>query len=98
DPGEIDGEGLDPLFHWVFWCAREALRQVGHDPSQPSHRVGLIMGNLGYPTATMARYAQSLWLDSAAPDPRNRFHFGSAAAWAAKWLHLDLSGFSVDAA
>jgi hypothetical protein len=52
--------GMDPAFRWLLHAAREALRPVGHDGK--SARAGLIIGNLSFPTATMARFAESVWL------------------------------------
>ncbi len=53
---------LDPAFRWVLHAAREALRSIGHD--RASTRAGIILGNLSFPTASMSRYAESVWLDS----------------------------------
>ena len=100
DPAEFDEDtnGLDPLFHWVLWGSREALRQAGHDCSRFSSRVGLVLGNLGYPSRSTARLTESLWLGVDPPDTRNRFCFGLPAQLAARTLKLGLGGFSLDAA
>ena len=53
-----DLSGLDPLVHWSLHCAREALTQAGVQLAAPSPlRIGAILGNLGFPSASMA-----LWL------------------------------------
>ena len=89
---------LDPLFHWVLFGVRKALREAGHDCSKTAERVGLILGNLGYPSASLTRFAEAVWLDGIRPDPRNRFHLGLPPELAARALNLGLSGFSLDAA
>jgi acyl transferase domain-containing protein/3-hydroxymyristoyl/3-hydroxydecanoyl-(acyl carrier protein) dehydratase/1-acyl-sn-glycerol-3-phosphate acyltransferase len=100
NPAEFEEEtaALDPLFQWVLWGAREALRQAGHDCSRPCGGAGLVAGNLGYPSRSMARLAEALWLRVAPPDARNRFHFGLPAQLAARALNLGLGGFCIDAA
>ena len=99
-PSEFDEDttALDPLFQWTLWGAREALRHAGHDDSRPCGRAGLVLGNLGYPSRSMASLAEALWLGAEPPDPRNRFHFGLPAQLAARALKLGLGGFSIDAA
>jgi phosphoribosyl 1,2-cyclic phosphodiesterase len=66
--------GLDPLFHWVLHCGREAAASARIDP----RRTGAIFGNLSFPTGKMAERAESVWFAGtpfARPpvDPRNRF-------------------------
>ena len=68
--------GLDPLFQLTLHCCREALRDAGAtgDP-----RTAAILGNLGFPSEGLARFAESVWLDrngSDRPDPRDRFMSG----------------------
>ena len=100
NPAEFDEDTteLDALFQWVLWGAREALRQSNHDTSRLCGRAGLVLGNLGYPSRSMARLAEALWLGTETPDARNRFHFGQPAQLAARALKLGLGGFSIDAA
>jgi acyl transferase domain-containing protein len=95
---EEDTGALDPLFQWTLWGAREALQQAGHECSRPCGRAGLVLGNLGYPSRSMARLAEALWLGVDTPDKRNRFHFGMPAQLSARTLNLGLGGFSIDAA
>ncbi|AUX42373.1 polyketide synthase [Sorangium cellulosum] len=102
---------LDASFRWVLHAAREALRPVGHERASP--RAGLVLGNLSFPTPTMARYAESVWLDAQGealrgaaravtggerPDPRSRFVSGLPAQLAAEALGLGAGGFALDAA
>ncbi|MBL8215387.1 MAG: hypothetical protein JNK87_32000, partial [Bryobacterales bacterium] len=100
DPGEfdVDTKGLDPLFLWTLWGTREVLRNAGHDTARQAPRVGLVLGNLGYPSKSMARWAEAVMLGERRPDPRNRFHFALPAQLTAKALKLGLGGYSIDAA
>ncbi|KOU36216.1 type I polyketide synthase [Streptomyces sp. WM6378] len=99
--------GLDPLFHWVLYGARQALREAGHEG--PSARAGLVLGNLSYPTSAGTAFAEHVWLSEGAPsllsglgrtrpDPRNRFSSGLPAHFAAKALGLGAGAFALDAA
>jgi acyl transferase domain-containing protein len=98
DEFSIDYKGLDPLFQWTLWGTREALRSAGHDEAREASRVGLVLGNLGYPSKSMAKWAEAVMLGTRRPDPRNRFHFALPAQLAAKALKLGLGGYSIDAA
>ncbi|MFD6277097.1 beta-ketoacyl synthase N-terminal-like domain-containing protein [Streptomyces sp. NPDC060209] len=99
--------GLDQLFHWVLYGARQALREAGHEG--PSPRAGLVLGNLSYPTSTGTAFAEHVWLSGGAPsllrgaartgpDPRNRFSAGLPAHFAARALGLGAGAFALDAA
>ncbi|MBW1883212.1 MAG: beta-ketoacyl synthase, partial [Deltaproteobacteria bacterium] len=101
---------LDPLFQWVLHSAREALRDAGHEKSDA--RVGAVFGNLSFPSASMSRYAESVWMaaqqepnealaDSvlgSRPDPRNRFSSGLPALLLERALSLEAGAFALDAA
>jgi acyl transferase domain-containing protein/3-hydroxymyristoyl/3-hydroxydecanoyl-(acyl carrier protein) dehydratase/1-acyl-sn-glycerol-3-phosphate acyltransferase len=98
---------LDPLVHWTLHAARTALRDAGIEPSRDDlGRCGAIMGNLGFPSSGMARFAESVWLGDAlrrtagvpASDPRNRFMAGLPALLLAKALGLGREAFALDAA
>ncbi len=86
---------LDPLFQWVFHCAREALREASHPGSRD--RVGAIFGNLSFPSATMNRYAELYWLrengllDEGLPHPRNCFTSGLPALLLERALGLPVA-------
>ena len=83
---EKDVLALDPLFQWVLHTAREALRDARTRANNA--RVGAVLGNLSFPSASMSRYAESVWLaagngqpadsdslpEGPGPDPRNRFN------------------------
>ncbi|MFE4453520.1 beta-ketoacyl synthase N-terminal-like domain-containing protein [Streptomyces sp. NPDC056796] len=99
--------GLDQLFHWVLYGARQALREAGQEG--PSARAGLVLGNLSYPTSTGTAFAEHVWLSGAAPsllrgaartgpDPRNRFSSGLPAHFAARALGLGAGAHALDAA
>ncbi|PZT73410.1 MULTISPECIES: polyketide synthase [unclassified Streptomyces] len=108
-PEEIGG--LDPLFHWVLYGARQALAEAGR--SGPLRRGGLVLGNLSYPTQTGAAFAEYVWLSRqrpglrdallrggrrTRPDARNRFSSGLPAVLAARALGLGAGAWSLDAA
>jgi 3-oxoacyl-(acyl-carrier-protein) synthase/3-hydroxymyristoyl/3-hydroxydecanoyl-(acyl carrier protein) dehydratase len=61
-------EDLDPLWHWVFYSAREALRDAGYDVTAKhdelwAREAGIVLGNLSYPTASFSELADSVLLD-----------------------------------
>ena len=100
---ESDVTTLDPLFQWVLHTAREALRDAGHETSEA--RVGAIFGNLSFPSASMSRYAESIWRagtdvapEEPGPDPRNRFTSGLPALILERALELRAGAFALDAA
>jgi 3-oxoacyl-(acyl-carrier-protein) synthase/3-hydroxymyristoyl/3-hydroxydecanoyl-(acyl carrier protein) dehydratase len=57
--------GLDPLFHWLLYAGREALREarVEHRSIDGS-RAGIVLGNLSYPTQSFRNYAEAVFLDA----------------------------------
>ena len=86
---------LDPVFKWVLHCAREALRDAGARP----RRVGAVFGNLSFPSASMSRFAESVWFGNGTqPDPRNRFSSGLPALILERALDLQAGAFALDAA
>jgi acyl transferase domain-containing protein/3-hydroxymyristoyl/3-hydroxydecanoyl-(acyl carrier protein) dehydratase len=95
--------GLDPLFQWVLYCGREALRGIR---GAWQDRAGVILGNLSFPSESLARLGESAWLERAgAPaaaggplDPANRFMSGLPALLAARALGLGGPAFALDAA
>ena len=98
----------DPALQWVLHAGRAALREAG-DQARPA-RTGLILGNLGYPSRSLAAYAERVWLAdhpdlladlAEAPggaDPRARFCSGLWAHTAANALGLDGGSLALDAA
>ncbi|AKF05204.1 beta-ketoacyl synthase N-terminal-like domain-containing protein [Sandaracinus amylolyticus] len=100
---------LDPLFQWVLHTAREALRDANRlsegRAKGGADRTGAILGNLSFPTATMSRYAASVWLEgtpfapaTGAIDPRNRFMSGLPAHLLSRALGVGGPRFALDAA
>jgi acyl transferase domain-containing protein/3-hydroxymyristoyl/3-hydroxydecanoyl-(acyl carrier protein) dehydratase len=88
--------GLDPLLHWLLHCSREALSELR---SERRGRIGAVFGNLGFPSESMATYADQIWRDGHSTlDPRNRFMSGGTAALLAEALRLDAGSLSLDAA
>ncbi len=101
---EIDG--LDPVFTWTMHTAREALRDAGRAGDDAS-RFGAVFGNLSFPSAGMAAFAQSVWMrdiagreqDEAPPhEARNRFNSGLPALMLERALGLGSGAMALDAA
>jgi acyl transferase domain-containing protein/3-hydroxymyristoyl/3-hydroxydecanoyl-(acyl carrier protein) dehydratase len=98
----------DPALTWVLHAGRAALREAG-DHARPA-RSGLILGNLGYPSRSLAAYAERIWLAGhpdlraafpevpSAADPRARFCSGMWAHTAASALGLRGGSLALDAA
>ncbi|MCU0753542.1 MAG: 1-acyl-sn-glycerol-3-phosphate acyltransferase [Xanthomonadales bacterium] len=88
---------LDPLFQLTLQGVRDALRSAGCEGPHPA--TGLVLGNLSFPSAAMARFAQSVWLgDMPRPHPLNRFNSGLPAHLTAHALGLGGGAFALDAA
>ncbi|MDH4134495.1 MAG: hypothetical protein OEV31_06865, partial [Gammaproteobacteria bacterium] len=88
---------LDPLFQLTVHGVRQALRDAVGD--EPSNATGLVLGNLSFPSAAQARYAESVWLNKTSrPHPKNRFNSGLPAHLAARALGLGGGAFALDAA
>jgi 3-oxoacyl-(acyl-carrier-protein) synthase/3-hydroxymyristoyl/3-hydroxydecanoyl-(acyl carrier protein) dehydratase/1-acyl-sn-glycerol-3-phosphate acyltransferase len=99
---------LDPLFHWLLYAGREALRDVRYRGDKA--RAGAVVGNLSYPSSLLSHFAERFWLEQlldkqafdrlALPpvDPRNRFMSGLPAHFLAQALGLGGVAFALDAA
>jgi acyl transferase domain-containing protein/3-hydroxymyristoyl/3-hydroxydecanoyl-(acyl carrier protein) dehydratase len=107
----VDAEQVaayDPALQWVLHAGRAALREAA-DRARPA-RTGLILGNLGYPSRSLAAYAERIWLAGrpdlraafpevpSAADPRARFCSGMWAHTAANALGLRGGSLALDAA
>ncbi len=107
----VDAEQVaayDPALQWVLHAGRAALREAG-DHARPA-RTGLILGNLGYPSRSLAAYAERIWLADrpdlraalpevpSAADARARFCSGMWAHTAANALGLGGGSLALDAA
>ncbi len=88
-------EGLDPLVAWTLHCAREARRE---SKNAAGMRTGAVFGNLGFPSAGMAAYAQGVWTGASAGDPRNRYMSAGTADILRRALDLDAGSHCIDAA
>ena len=99
---------LDPLFQWCLHTGREALASAkifGNE--QLLQNAGVIMGNLMYPTASMYKMAEEIYLEklrfassknATAIHPYNRFMSGLPAILLAEALGMGGDSFAVDAA
>jgi len=93
---------LDTLARWLLHVSREALREAGVEGGP---RVAAVFGNLSFPSAAFARFAERTWLGpvlAAAAgigpvDARNRFMSGLPAHLVARALGLG-PAFALDAA
>jgi 3-oxoacyl-(acyl-carrier-protein) synthase/3-hydroxymyristoyl/3-hydroxydecanoyl-(acyl carrier protein) dehydratase/1-acyl-sn-glycerol-3-phosphate acyltransferase len=103
--GFPEATGLDPLFHWLFHCGREALKEAGGLFSRSA--TGAIVGNLSYPSSSLSQFAEYTWLSKQIDpallglqpvDPRNRFMSGLPAHLLARGLGLGAGAFALDAA
>jgi acyl transferase domain-containing protein/3-hydroxymyristoyl/3-hydroxydecanoyl-(acyl carrier protein) dehydratase len=93
DASELDG--LDPLVAWTLHCARAARRECR---SGEGVRTGAVFGNLGFPSAKMAAFAQSVWTGEGSEDSRNRFMSAGTAEILRRALALDAGSHCLDAA
>ncbi len=103
----------DTLVQWLLYAAREALNDSGYLGYKKLH-AGIIFGNLSYPTHSLSKYAEAVWLESLngrfpdlinqsknkyeKPHPLNRFMSGLPANIVANALDLKANSFAIDAA
>ena len=95
--------GLDPLFRWLLHVGREALIDA---KQRDVSRTGAVIGNLSFPSNSMTRFAERVWLGDAladaaglpSVDPRNRFSSGLPAHLLARALGLGDVAYCLDAA
>ena len=92
--------GLDPLFKWTLEAARQAWRDAGRSiEGHSAHRGGVILGNLSYPTRSLAEFAESVWRgEEDRIDAHNRYMSGLPSHLIAQALGLHGGSFSLDAA
>ncbi|GIH15204.1 type I polyketide synthase [Rugosimonospora africana] len=98
----------DPALQWVLHAGRAALREAG-DHAHPA-RTGLVLGNLGFPSRSLAAFAERVWLADhpdllavlpevpSAADPLSRFCSGLWAHTAANALDVEGGSLALDAA
>jgi acyl transferase domain-containing protein/3-hydroxymyristoyl/3-hydroxydecanoyl-(acyl carrier protein) dehydratase len=107
---------LDVATLWLLHAGREALRSAGRFDAANKRelRLGAIVGNLSFPTDSLARWTESHWLDTQEnaflheqgrklagldkPAALNRFSSGQPALLLAQALGLDAGAFALDAA
>ena len=92
-PVEPSLGGLDPLVHLAVAAARQAT--AGRSDLS---RCGAILGNLSFPSSSMSKYAEGVWLGGETGDARNRFMSGLPAHILAHTLGLGGPAFALDAA
>ena len=88
-------DSLDPVFVWTKQASIQALKHI--KIKNPS-RMGLVLGNLSFPTAKMNQYTEfkaglSPWVDE-----RNRFMSGLPARWVANELGIQGPAYALDSA
>ena len=88
-----DFERLDPISHWLAYCAHQAL---GGPSAAP--RTGLIVGNLSYPSTGNTEFVEGVWNGNGHTDPRNRFCSGLPVHLVAAAMGLTGPAFALDAA
>ena len=84
---------LDPLVHWLAYCAQRALDSPVAEPG-----TGLIVGNLSYPSASATAFVESVWSGEGDVDPRNRFNSGLPVQLVAGAMQMTGPAFALDAA
>lgn len=107
---------LDIATQWLLHAGREAFRCAGQRvrSRKTELRRGAIVGNLSFPSDSLARWTESHWLDAQEnlflrekgrtmagldkPAALNRFSSGLPALLLAKALGLDAGAFALDAA
>lgn len=96
--GNIDAAALDPLFQWLLHAGRDAWMEAGA-PKVKAKKLGVIAGNLGYPSRALSDFAADFWLDGQSDvHPENRFNTGGPARILARALGAKGGAFALDAA
>lgn len=57
----------DVQLKWLLYAARQALNQAGYGVG-PLPQVGLIVGNLGFPTRSLIQLSEYVWLSQQSPE------------------------------
>ncbi len=98
DLGAIDAADLDPLFQWLLHAGRDAWMDAGA-PEVKRRKLGVIAGNLGYPSRALSDYASDIWENGRSDIARaNRFNTGGPAQLLARALGAKGPAFALDAA
>lgn len=94
----------DPLLQWLCHAGRAALVEAGYAPQDARLlQASAILGNLGFPSESLARYGEDVVLDGVVPsgrrvDARDARSFGAPIAEMAHALGLGGAAFALDAA
>ncbi len=95
---EIDAqlvESLDPLFQWVLHTAYTAYHLIN---GAEQGDLSVVLGNLSLPSQGLAKWAESVWTDSAQPHKYNRYMSGLPAHLVLRGLGRTGDAFAIDAA
>lgn len=104
-----DPQALQPELQWTLAACLQALAdaELEHARARQPFRLGLVIGNLGYPTRALTHFAAQVWCAEqgvATPpglvpvDAGDRFHCGFSAARVARLLGATAPSFALDAA
>ena len=91
---------LDPLVHWLLHTGREALLDARIAEPRRT-KIGVISGNLTYPTEALVDLAQAVYFPEAAAKKRgslNRFSSGFPVHLMCDALGFSAGGYAIDAA
>ncbi|WP_169712596.1 beta-ketoacyl [acyl carrier protein] synthase domain-containing protein, partial [Henriciella aquimarina] len=98
DLGGLDAADLDPLFQWLLHAGQQAWQEAG-TPKVKRRKLGVIAGNLGYPSRALCDYAGDIWQAGRSDiDAFNRFNTGGPARLLATALGAKGPAFALDAA
>ncbi|MEQ9315733.1 MAG: beta-ketoacyl synthase N-terminal-like domain-containing protein [Henriciella sp.] len=96
--GDIRAADLDPVFQWLLHAGREAWCDAGAPDVKPK-KLGVIAGNLGYPSRALSDFSADIWLKGQSGIHRaNRFNTGGPAQLLALALKAKGPAFALDAA
>ncbi|MEM5518366.1 beta-ketoacyl synthase N-terminal-like domain-containing protein [Henriciella sp. AS95] len=98
DLGDVDAASLDPVFQWMLHAGLEAWIEAGA-PSVKGKKLGVLAGNLGYPSRALSDFSADIWLDGKSSiSTENRFNTGGPARMLARSLGARGAAFALDAA
>lgn len=96
--GDANAATLDPVFQWLLHAGQQAWTEAGQPKAKP-RTIGVIAGNLGYPSRALSDYAADIWMDgTSTTNPANRFNTGGPARLLARALGARGPAFALDAA
>lgn len=96
--GAIDTVALDAVVKWPLHAVMNAWHEA-QEPDVASHRIGLVLANLSYPTQGKADYACGQWVHGHSDKlVLNAFNSGLPAQLIARALGANGGAFALDAA